>query len=153
MSCLEEAATRCQEWGVDISYSAYSARRTGNPDLSISSESDLAALKNTIRNLIKMRHAGARILNPDSVLRGIYRFFKDGGTSNCGAGRKFLVIRPEGMMNPCSMYRDRRYITQEEMLKDFSKHNECKDCYVAIRAYSDKSIWSLFKDVVELARC
>jgi len=152
MGSLEAAALKCQEWGVNISYSAYSARRTGNTDLFISAEDDLAALETTMHNLIKMRSEGVGIMNPTSVLLGIHKFFKEGGTPNCGAGRKFLVIRPEGMMNPCSMYRDRRYTSQKEMIKDFSRNNECKDCYVAIRAYSDKSFWSLRKDVVELVR-
>ncbi len=152
MSCLEEAALRCQEWGVDISYSAYSARRTGNPEFFISTDDDLAALEDTMHNLIEMRRSGVGILNPASVLLGMHRFFREGGTPNCGAGRKFLVIRPEGTMNPCSMYRDRRYASQKEMLADFSDHNECEDCYVAIRAYSDKPLWSLFKNVVEVVR-
>ena len=152
MSSLEEAALKCQEWGVDISYSAYSARRTGNPEYFISTEYDLAALENTMHNLIEMRRSGVGILNPPSVLLGIHKFFKEGGANHCSAGRKFLVVRPEGTMNPCSMYRDRRYASQKELLADFSCHNECKDCYVAIRAYSDKSLWSLFKDVVQFAQ-
>ena len=65
----------------------------------------------------------------------------------CSAGRKFLVVRPEGTLNPCSMYREKRYKTQKEMIKDFSDKNDCQDCYVAIRSYSDKSLWSLIKEV------
>jgi len=152
MSSLEESAIRCQEWGVDISYSAYSTRRTGNPDLSISSEDDLAALEETIHNLIDMRRAGVGILNPPSILLDIHKFFKEGGTPNCSAGRTFLVVRPEGVLNPCSMHRDRRYESREDMIEDFSNHNECEDCYVAIRAYSDKSVGALLRDVIELAR-
>jgi MoaA/NifB/PqqE/SkfB family radical SAM enzyme len=152
MRSLEEAAIRCQEWGVSISYSAYSTRRTGNADLSISSEDDLEALEKAIQNLIDMRRDGVDILNPPSILLDIHRFFKEGGTPNCSAGRTFLVVRPEGILNPCSMHRNRRYDSRKEMIGDFTNHNKCKGCYVAIRAYSDKSIGSLFRDAIEFAR-
>ena len=91
-------------------------------------------------------------MNPPSILLDIHKFFRDGGAPNCSAGKTFFVVRPEGVMNPCSMHRSRRYEDRKEMIKDFTCHNDCKDCYVAIRAYSDKSIGSLFKDVIELAR-
>ena len=152
MSYLEDSALKCAEWGVDISYSAYSVRRTGDPQFFISTEGDLKALRDTIHNLIDMKRNGVGILNSDSVLLDIYKFFREKGKGGCGAGRRFLVVRPEGTLNPCSMHRDRRYTSQKAILKDFSSHNECEDCYVAIRAYSDKPLWSLFKDVIEFAR-
>jgi MoaA/NifB/PqqE/SkfB family radical SAM enzyme len=149
---LREVAVRCEEWGVDISYSAYSVLRTGDPQYLISTEDDLKTLRETIHDLITMKRERGRILNSTSVLWNTYRFFKEGGIPHCNAGRRFLVVRPEGVLNACSMYRDRRYTSQEEMLEDFSAHNECKGCYVAIRAYSDKSLWSLSKDVIEFIR-
>jgi len=149
---LREVAARCEDWGVDVSYSAYSILRTGNPEYFISTEEDLETLRETIQDLITMKRERGKILNPTSVLSNTYKFFKEGGIPDCHAGRRFLVVRPEGVLNACSMYRDRRYTSQEEMLKDFSAHNECKECYVAIRAYSDQSLWALFKDVIEFAR-
>ena len=149
---LREVAAKCEEWGVDVSYSAYSILRTGDPQYFISAEDDLETLRETIQDLIAMKRESGKILNPTSVLSNTYEFFKGGGIPDCNAGRRFLVVRPEGVLNACSMYRDRRYTSQEEMLEDFSAHNECKECYVAIRAYSDKSLWSLFKDVIEFVR-
>jgi MoaA/NifB/PqqE/SkfB family radical SAM enzyme len=150
VSYIEAAAEKCKEWGVAISYSAYSMKRTGNPELFISDGNDLEILRKGIYNIIEMKKKGVKILNPNSVLLNIYDFFKNKSFPKCGAGRRFLVIRPEGTMNPCSMFRDIRYTDQKELLKNFSEHNDCKDCYVAIRAYSDKSIPALIKDVVEI---
>jgi len=149
---LRELADKTYEWGVDISYSAYSTRRTGNLELAISEEADLELLRESMEDLIQTKRKRCGILNSSSVLRGIYDFFKNGGTPNCNAGRRFLVIRPEGVMNACSMFRDKRYDNQEEMIKDFTANNKCKDCYVAIRAYSDKGLWDLSKDLVEFIR-
>lgn len=149
---LREVASKCEEWGVDVSYSAYSILRTGDPQYFISTEDDLETLRETIQDLIAMKRERGGILNPTSVLSNTYEFFKEGGIPNCNAGRRFLVVRPEGVLNACSMYRDRRYANQEEMLEDFPAHNECEKCYVAIRAYSDKSLWALSKDVIEFIR-
>ena len=149
---LRELFAKSKEWGVDISYSAYSVRRTGDPQYFISSEDDLRTLREALEDLIAMKREEGGILNSTSVLMNTYEFFSNAGMPNCNAGRRFLVVRPEGTMNACSMYRDRRYTSREEMIRDFSDHNECEDCYVAIRAYSDKSLWSLFKDIIEFVR-
>lgn len=150
--CLRELADKAHEWGVDISYSAYSIRRTGNPQYFIFGEDNLEKLREAIQELVEIKSERGGILNPTSVLWNTYKFFRDGGIADCNAGRRFLVIRPEGVMNACSMYRDRRYTSQKEMLEDFSDQNNCEDCYVAIRAYSDKPIWALAKDIVEFIR-
>lgn len=149
---LLQLVEKCEEWGVNISFSAYSVKRTNDPQYFISSEEDLEMLRRTIDELVKIRCERRTILNPAQVLWNTYNFFKDGYIRNCSAGRRFLVIRPEGKLNPCSMYRERRYTKQEEMIKDFSEKNDCGDCYVAIRAYSDKSIWSLAKEVIEIMK-
>jgi MoaA/NifB/PqqE/SkfB family radical SAM enzyme len=152
VSYIEAAAEKCNEWGVAISYSAYSKKRIGDPKFFISKESDLDILKKGIENLIKMKRQGIKIMNSDSVLRNFYNFFKNDGFTNCSAGKTFLVVRPEGKMNPCSMFREKRYTDQRVMLKEFSEHNDCKDCYVGIRAYSDKSIWSLLWDAMDIVK-
>ena len=149
---LEELANRCAEWGVDISYSAYSALRTGDEQYSICAEDDLGTLWKTIQNLIAIKREKGTILTPTSVLLGMYRFFREGGISDCSAGRRFLFVQPDGSINPCAMQRDKRYTSRATMLEDFSANNKCKQCYVACRAYTDKSIWSLSRDVVEHAR-
>ena len=147
---LEELATKAEDWNVGICYSAYTALRTGNEDYFISFQKDLEILRDSINELIEMKRKGFRILNSVPVLLKIYEFFRDGGLPKCGAGRRFLVVRPDGMLTPCSMYRQRAYSTQQEMLKDFCPHNQCGRCYVASRAYSDESVWSWLKEGVAI---
>jgi len=149
---LREVAYKCKEWGVNVSYSAYSTKRTGDSQYFISDEKDLETLRKIIDDLITIKQKEGIILNPAPVLLKIHKFFKDGGMPGCSAGRKFLVVRPEGALNPCSMYREKRYTNQKDMIRDFSDNNNCQDCYVAIRSYSDKSIWSLAKEVVSIIK-
>ncbi|HIE27641.1 TPA: radical SAM protein [Candidatus Poribacteria bacterium] len=145
---LRALADKAKEWNVDISYSAYSILRTGDKEHFISSEEDLETLRQTIQELIKLKKEKGHILNPPSILLKTYQFFKDGYIPNCRAGKRFLVVRPDGKLNPCSMYPQRQYKNQAEILADFSSNNQCGECYVAIRAYSDKSVGALLKDSV-----
>jgi MoaA/NifB/PqqE/SkfB family radical SAM enzyme len=148
---IADVARRCREWGVDVSYSAYSKMRTGNNEFFISEREDLDLLQQQINELVAMKRETRHIVNPRSVLQGIHRFFSMDGMPGCSAGQRFLVIRPEGTLNPCSMHRERRYTDIRELQRDFSDNNTCEGCYVAIRAYSDKSFMGIVKDMMEYA--
>ena len=144
---LIELANKAEEWGVNISYSAYGVLRTGDSEFFLYSEDDLASLRREIHDLVRLKKRKGRILNSTYALMRTYEFFRNGYIPNCNAGRRFLVVRPSGRLVPCSMRpHERLYSTQEELLREFSKNNVCGECYVAIRAYSDKSFGALVKD-------
>jgi len=146
---LIDLANKAEEWGVSISYSAYGILRTGDKSFFIYSNEDLEMLQQKIHELIQLKKEKGGILNSTYMLRRTYEFFRDGYTPNCNAGRRILVVRPNGDLIPCSMRPHHRlYSTQEEMLEEFSEHNKCGECYVAIRAYSDKSFGTLLKDSI-----
>ena len=48
-------------------------------------------------------------MNSDYILDQTYRFFAEGGMGGCQAGRRFLVVRPDGLINACSMFPDLQY--------------------------------------------
>jgi MoaA/NifB/PqqE/SkfB family radical SAM enzyme len=141
-------ARRASEWGVVISYSAYSMLRTGNPEFCITEKEDLDELKAQIIKLIGIKRESKVVRNPERVLLGTYEFFRDGGKPNCSAGLRFFVVRPDGKINPCSMFPDAIYDTQKDILAEFTSSNKCDKCYVAIRAYSDGGFFDLLKDSV-----
>jgi MoaA/NifB/PqqE/SkfB family radical SAM enzyme len=144
---LIDLANKTEEWGVNISYSAYGILRTGDKSFFIFSQEDLEMLQQKIHQLIQLKKEKGGILNSTYTLMKTYDFFKNGRIPNCNAGRRFLVVRPNGHLIPCSMRPHHQlYSTQEEMLEEFSKPNKCGECYVAIRAYSDKSLGILLKD-------
>ncbi len=137
---LDNYQTACQ-WGVDISYSAYTPLRTGSMEHFISSPEELEELRSSIIELIRLKKNG-RVLNYEWTLWGTYRYFKNGTVPGCKAGRRFLVVTPDGQFQPCSMHK-RTYPTREEMLRAFLPTNTCGECYVAIRAYLDHSFWKM----------
>jgi MoaA/NifB/PqqE/SkfB family radical SAM enzyme len=133
---------KATEWGVDISYSAYTALRTGNKDYCLNNGEDLEMLRQAINELVVLKKQGTNLVNPELTLRDTLKYFKRGGyMPHCKAGIRFLVVMPDGSLVPCSLHR-RKYATQKEMIEDFSRTNRCGNCYVAIRSYSEMSLLS-----------
>lgn len=137
-------ADKAAQWNVGISYSAYTALRTGNTDYCVNEGEDLEVLRRAFKELIKAKTNSAHIVNPEPVLRDTLRFFEQGRMPNCKAGIRFLIIMPDGSLVPCSLHRN-KYSNREQMIRGFSQTNRCADCYVAIRSYSELSLWSHMK--------
>jgi len=139
-------AKKAFEWGVDISYSAYTALRTGNKDYCLNNGEDLGILRQAINELIMLKKEDIRLANPELTLRDTLRFFEQGYMPNCKAGIRFLVVMPDGSLVPCSLHRS-KYATRQEMVEKFSRTNRCGNCYVAIRSYSEMSFSSHAKNL------
>ncbi len=137
-------AEKAIEWGVDISYSAYTPLRTGNGDYCLNNGEDLEILRQAINELMVLRKGNAHLVNPELTLLDTLRFFEQGCMSNCKAGVRFLVVMPDGGLIPCSLHRT-KYATRNEMMRDFSRTNQCGKCYVAIRSYSEMPFLSHVK--------
>ncbi len=144
---LRAGYEKAREWGVQISYSCYTPLRTGSMDHYISSAEDLELLRWTMNELLELQSQNGHITNSPWTLSGTYDFYRKGQIPGCQAGRRFLVVTPDGGLRPCSMF-DPTYPSQKEILEKFVAHNECGGCYVSIRAYLDASFWSLLKDNV-----
>ncbi len=150
LPCLLSLAEKAQEWGVLISYSAYSPLRTNDSSYFISSPEDLRLLRKTIEDLIEFKNTDSVVVNSEFTLRKTYQFFRDGSIPSCNAGRRFLVVRPDGYLNPCSMYPSHSYTSQKEILDLFAKNNSCGECWVAIRSYVEKPLLTLMKENLTL---
>lgn len=139
-------AQKAIEWGVDISYSAYTPLRTGNTEYCLDHGEDLEVLRQAVDQLISLKKRNAHLVNPERTLRDTLRFFERGGMPDCRAGIRFLVVTPDGSLIPCSMHRT-KYADRREMIERFSRSNECDKCYVAIRSYSEMPLLSHAKNL------
>jgi MoaA/NifB/PqqE/SkfB family radical SAM enzyme len=139
-------ARKAAEWGVDISYSAYTALRTGNEDYCLKNREDLGILRQAVKDVIALKGQGIHLANPERTLRDTLRFFERGYMPNCRAGRRFLVAMPDGSLVPCSHHRS-KYSSQKDMARKFSRTNRCGSCYVAIRSYNEMSFLSQVKNL------
>ena len=140
---------KAEEWGTQISFSAYSCLRTGDVNLCIDAPQDLALLRRHIDYLKDHKRRSDSIINSDYILDQTYRFFANGGMGGCQAGRRFLVVRPDGLFNACSMFPKIRYRSRTEAVKGFrSTRKNCDQCYVSIRASTERSLGRLFTEHV-----
>ncbi|OFW57328.1 MAG: hypothetical protein A2133_03195 [Actinobacteria bacterium RBG_16_64_13] len=149
---LPGLVAKAEEWGTQISFSAYSSLRTGDQSLCITAPEDLALLRKHFDWAKEHKRRTRSIVNSDYVLDQTYRFFAEGGLGGCQAGRRFLVVRPDGLINACSMFPDLQYKSRKEMNEGFKSTREsCDQCYVAIRAGTERSLKRLVQDNLGMA--
>ncbi len=146
---VNACADKAREWGVNICFSAYSARRTGCRDYFLNTKEQLATLNAELDGIETRRDATNWIVNAPTTLEATRRYFENGGTPGCMAGLRFLVVTADGMLQPCSM-QFRRYALGEQarMIAEFTETNDCDQCYVSIRSYLDKSFPQLLGENV-----
>ncbi len=139
---------KAREWGVNICFSAYSARRTGCRDYLLSDE-QMEILHAEFARVEQRRDPTNWIVNAPTTLEATERYFKQRGTPGCTAGLRFLVVTADGELQPCSMQFTRYPLEQQaRMIEEFTRHNQCDECYVSIRSYLDKSFPQLLKENV-----
>ncbi len=133
-------AEQARRWGVNICYSAYSARRTGCRDLFLNTPEQLAALREQLARVETRRDETNWIVNAPTTLEATRRYFEDRGAPGCTAGLRFLVVTADGALQPCSMqFKRYRLEEQARMVEEFTRNNTCDECYVSIRSYLDKT--------------
>jgi MoaA/NifB/PqqE/SkfB family radical SAM enzyme len=142
-------AGKAREWGVNLCYSAYSPRRTGCHDYFLNTPAELASLNSGLDLVEAMRDETNWIVNSRSTLDATRRYFENGGTPGCQAGMRFLVVRSDGELQPCSMqFQQYPLAHRKRMAQEFTSNNACDQCYVSIRSYLDKSFPQLVKENV-----
>jgi len=146
---VNDVAELALDWGVNVSFSAYSPRRTGDRSYMITEPDELAELRGQFDRLLARKDDDrqGRIVNSRTTLEETYQYFVRGGRSGCTAGLRFLVVTADGYLQPCSMQFDKR-LDQRELVREFTASNECDECYVAIRSYLDKGFWQLLAENV-----
>lgn len=138
-----------RQWGVNVCYSAYSPRRTGCRDLFLNTPEQIAILNRGLDTVEAMRDQTNWIVNSRSTLAATRRYFQQGGAPGCKAGLRFLVVRADGALQPCSMQFQRYALEdREKLVEEFTAHNTCDECYVSIRSYLDKSFPRLLRENV-----
>jgi len=136
---------KAKEWGLPINFSVYSHLRVQDRTGLIDGNGGGDLLKQKIEEVIDLRNQGYPVYTSPRVLWKFYRFMTEGGFPGCQAGRKFLVINPDGRMTPCAMVMA-YFNTQEDMLENFTKQNTCEACYIATRANTEKTFREFLED-------
>jgi MoaA/NifB/PqqE/SkfB family radical SAM enzyme len=142
-------ADKARAWGVNLCYSAYSARRTGCAGYFLNTPAQLAELNRQLDSVEARRDSTNWIVNAPTTLAATRQYFANRGTPGCKAGLRFLVVTAAGELQPCSMQFHRYPLDQRtRMVREFTGTNRCDECYVSIRSYLDKSFPQLLRENV-----
>jgi MoaA/NifB/PqqE/SkfB family radical SAM enzyme len=134
-----------EKWGVPINFSAYSAMRTDEPDGLVGDNGTKIELKRSIEAVIDLKHAGKPVYTGEGALWKYYEFLTTGYKSGCQAGRKFVVINPDGRLTPCAAVMA-YFDDHRTMQREFSDHNTCGSCFISTRASAEKSMGEMIMD-------
>ena len=146
---INGAVDQAERWGVNICFSAYSPRRTGNREWFLDSPAQLATLREQLDRVEERRNRSNHIVSAPTTVEATRAYFEQGGAPGCKAGLRFLVVTADGMLQPCSM-QFRRYELEDQarMIEEFTNENTCDQCYVAIRSNLDKTFPQLLRENV-----
>ncbi|MFQ5689517.1 MAG: radical SAM protein [Gemmatimonadota bacterium] len=139
-----------KKWGLPVNFSVYSHLRVQDRSGLVSGDA-LPELRQKLQEVIDMRNAGYPVYTSPRVMWKFHKFLTEEGIPGCQAGRKFIVINPDGRLTPCAMvmaYFDR----QEDMLRDFTARNQCTRCYISTRANTEKTFGELVQDNAPILR-
>ncbi len=96
-------ADKAREWGVNICYSAYSARRTGCQDLFLNTAEQLRMLNEGFDQVEARRDGTNWIVNSTSTLNATREYFEHGGRPAARPGSGSWLSPADGELQPCSM--------------------------------------------------
>ncbi|MBI3082592.1 MAG: radical SAM protein [Gemmatimonadetes bacterium] len=145
---VPEMVRLAKRWGTPINFSAYTPLRLS--DLrGMPAEETYAELRRVFETVIAMKRAGYPVYTSERVLWKFYRFLTGGTIPGCQAGRRFLVINPDGRLTPCAMVMA-YHTSQRTMLREFTRHNTCEMCYISTRANTEKTPFEFVADNLQL---
>lgn len=141
---LPEMVRLAKTWGLPINFSVYTHLRIQDRSGLVSGV-ELEELRGKIEEVIELQRRGYPVYTTPRVLWKFFRFMTEGGIPGCQAGRRFLVINPDGRLTPCAMVMA-YFDTQEEMLEKFTRRNTCTACYISTRANTEKTLREFLAD-------
>ncbi len=127
-----------KKWRTPINFSVYTPLRISD-DQGLPSQDQEKEVREVFQKLIDMKKEGYPIYTSERIMWKFYKFFIGERFQGCEAGRRFLVINPDGRFTPCAMvmaYHD----DQRSMLNQFFKNNTCDQCYISTRANTEKTL-------------
>lgn len=143
---LPAIAKKALEWKAGVNFSAYTWLRTGDRGMLVPKE-ELQELRDVIARLKEHKRRHGNVFTSDYVLARMPEYFERGGFPGCRAGERFLVVNPDGTLSPCGLImRDCR--TRDELVRTFTRTNDCESCYTSLRANTEKPASWLVRDTL-----
>jgi len=149
---LLDIVEKVSEWGAKVNFSAYTDLRTQNPEFNLRHPEDTSRLNSIIDKIYSGNNGRGVVMTSERVLRRFSKYFESCYAANCRAGRRFLIVNPDGTLTPCAMFIEERYNSRKELIEKFANNNQCGGCYISIRANTEKSAWELLTDSLRFVK-
>ncbi len=127
-----------RKWRTPINFSVYTPLRLSDPE-GMPREDQIREVREVFQRIIDMKKEGYPVYTAERIMWRFFKFFTEGGIPGCQAGRRFLVINPDGRLTPCAMVMA-YYTDQRDMLESFTRNNTCDQCYISTRANTEKTL-------------
>ena len=137
-----------KRWNTKINFSVYTPLRI-NDENGLPQSRHLNEVRDVFQRVIDMKKLGYPVYTSERVIWKYFQFLTDKGIPGCQAGRRFLVINPDGALIPCAMVWA-KYKSQRDMLRQFTAINTCQQCYISTRANTEKTLADLLADNWEM---
>lgn len=137
-----------RHWNTKINFSVYTPLRVSDPR-GMPEDERLKAVRDKFQEVVDMKKLGYPVYTSERVMWKYFQFFTDRGIPGCQAGRRFVVINPDGMLTPCAMVWA-KYKSQRNMLRAFTASNTCEQCYISTRANTEKTLSDFLADNWEM---
>jgi len=142
---LVKCAEFARKWGVGMNYSTYTWMRTDKKEGFMIPPEEMDDFKAEIQKLLNWKEQHGTVFTAEYNFRKMIEFFENQSMPGCKAGKRFMIISPDGSISPCGLL-IKNYPTRKKMIKEFSNKNDCTACFTSIRANSEKSPWRLIGD-------
>jgi len=137
-----------QDWGAALNFSMYTAGRTGDKSLLITDPEDLKGLRKSLDDIIEAKKNGAAVFSSVDVLNRYYKFYENGcSTPHCQVGKRSFVVNPDGTITPCAMKFKQTFSSHKAIKKHFVPNNHCDECFISLRANTEKPLSEVLRDV------
>lgn len=136
------------DWKVKINFSAYTWLRTHDENYLLTPP-EVEELRQMIPKLLKFKQQHHNIFTSPYVFKKMAQFFEHRSLPPCQTGVKFFNVNPDGSMSPCGLI-IKDYRSQQALREKFSRHNTCTYCYTSIRANTEKPLYHLIADNLQV---
>jgi MoaA/NifB/PqqE/SkfB family radical SAM enzyme len=122
-----------ERYNVHVTLSAYTQAKAGNGAHSVRAQ-DAGRLRALVDWLVAHKRRAGTILSSTYYLERIPQSF-DGGVPGCTAGRRFVAVPPDGVVQPCHDYQQCR--PYSEWTPGTFAPPACKACWCSCRGESE----------------
>jgi len=137
-----------KRWNTSINFSVYTPLRVSD-ERGLPDGDTLNEVRDVFQRVLDMKSLGYPVYTSPRVMWKFFKFLTDRGIPGCEAGRRFLVINPDGSLIPCAMVWA-KYNDQRDMLREFTANNTCEMCYISTRANTEKTLGDFLSDNWEM---